>query len=194
MIKIRKLLLLSCMLTVVVFTPSISFASCAEFSIEDAIHNDAAIFSGKVLTIQPKAAKEKGRYFDLVLFEVDSIWKGLEETQVILKNESQFDQVESSVDQHFVIGESYLVYAYKKDSFLQTNPCKGTKFLSLASEDLSFLGEGRTPTEPVDLQFFGMKLHHFKHKVYVTLTIALMAGVVLVSCYLFYRVWTRKRK
>jgi hypothetical protein len=190
-------------------TSSFALASCAEFNIEEAINKDDAIFSGKVIKIEPKAIKGKDYYNDLVLFEVDSIWKGINETQVILKNDSQYDNVLTSVDQHFEIGESYLIYAYKRDTYLQTNPCKGTKFLSKAGKDLSFLGDGKKPTEKVDLEnslnpeeivneqddaIFGMKSHHLKNKIYVMLNIAIITAIVIVSCYLLYRIWNRKKK
>lgn len=176
-----------------------SLASCAEFDIKEAMIHDDAVFSGKVIKIEPKAMKEDRIYYDLVLFEIDSIWKGLTTNQIILKNESQYDNVRTSVEQLFVMDESYLVYAYKEDAYLQTNPCKGTKFISLASDDLSFLGEGTKPTEEVDLEdslkgkkeIFGFKAHHFKHKVFVILNIALIAGVILTSCYLLYRIWRK---
>lgn len=119
--KILKVILSGFILSALlgISTPSIALASCVEFNIEDAMNKDDAIFTGKVIKIQPKVMKEKGYYHDLVLFQVDTVWKGINENQVILKNESQNDNVHSSVDQHFVIGESYLVYAYKRDSYLQ---------------------------------------------------------------------------
>jgi hypothetical protein len=126
--------------------------------------------------------RDNGHYYDYVLFEVDTIWKGLNETQVILRNESQYDNVQSSVDQHFTVGESYLVYAYNRDTYLQTNPCKGTKFLSDANKDLSVLGEGEKPTNKVDLET-SLKtetaLIGYENQTFVLLLISLLILVVL---------------
>lgn len=74
---------------------------------------------------------------------------------------------------------------------------------------ISFLGNGKKPTEKVNLEnslnseekgnkqhdaIFGIKSNHLKNKVYVMLNIAFITAIVIVSCYLLYRIWNRKRK
>lgn len=138
-------LLISLLMTITI--SSTGYADCIKFNIEEALKNDEAIFAGKVIKIQPQAIKnDDGMSYDLVLFEVESIWKGITESQVVVQNESQYDNVFSSNNFKFEVGERYLVYTYKwKSPYLQTNYCKGTKLLSNAGEDLNFLGEGKKP-------------------------------------------------
>jgi hypothetical protein len=182
----KKLVIFVFTLSLILFgTPSSGSASCVEFNIEEAIKNDDAIFAGKVIKIVPEAFRDIEMSYDLVLFEVQTIWKGLDESQVILKNESQFDHVSSSIDQEFTIGESYLIYAYKRDSYLQTNQCKGNKILSGANDDLKILGEGTKPIKQVNLgegiqEETTKDLTDKKYSGYLVIPILLMIGMTLL--------------
>ncbi|MEJ7701417.1 MAG: hypothetical protein WKF71_17485 [Pyrinomonadaceae bacterium] len=56
----------------------------------------------------------------------------------------------SSCNYKFKEGESYLVYAYGKESELRTDVCTGTRTLAEAKEVLEILGEGKEPVEKKD--------------------------------------------
>jgi hypothetical protein len=123
-------------------------AECLPFDIERALAKDAAIFAGTVLRITPE---QPGARDDLVLFEVERVWKGPRDSQMILHNPSQFDNVMSSIDLQFVEGETYLVFAYEHEGNLRTNLCEGTIFLDAAGDYLAVLGDGMRPTNEVNL-------------------------------------------
>jgi hypothetical protein len=128
--------------------PLQAYAECAAFAIEDALASDAAIFAGKVLRVEPE---HRGAREDFVLFEVERVWKGPRDSQIILRNASQFDNQVSSIDLQFVEGETYLVFAYEHEGQLRTNQCQGTTFLDSAGKYLAVLGEGERPTHTVNL-------------------------------------------
>ena len=128
--------------------PLPAYAECPVFAIEDALASDAAIFAGKVLQVAPE---HRGAREDLVLFEVERVWKGPRDSQIILHNASQFDNQVSSIDLQFVEGEAYLVFAYAHEGKLRTNQCRGTTFLDSAGAYLAVLGDGERPTHTVNL-------------------------------------------
>ncbi|MBT2659995.1 hypothetical protein [Bacillus sp. ISL-45] len=111
-----------------------------EKSVEKEMESSKAVFIGKILYIKNKNNNRK------ILFEVKETWKGVSQTEIILKDE--WDSC--SID--FFDGESYLVYAYDFQGELTTNICDRTKELSSAGEDLAALGKGSRPTEEVNLQ------------------------------------------
>ncbi|MBT2636908.1 hypothetical protein [Bacillus sp. ISL-39] len=111
-----------------------------EKSVEKELESSKAVFRGKILDIKNKNNNRK------ILFEVEETWKGISQTEIILKDEWG----SCSID--FFDGESYLVYAYDFQGELTTNICDRTKELSSAGEDLATLGKGSRPTEEVNLQ------------------------------------------
>ena len=127
-----------------VFTtfPSVSHAcKCVEVqSVEKELESSEAVFSGKIIDIRTEKDNRK------ILFEVEETWKGVSQTQIILKDEW------SSCSLDFIEGESYLLYADDFQGELTTNICDRTKELSGAGEDLATLGKGTMPTEEVDLK------------------------------------------
>jgi hypothetical protein len=97
-----------------------------------------AIFSGKVLTIEVS----RNSYWAVKL-KVERAWKNINSDEVIIFTEIPDG---ASCGFEFVVGESYVVYAY--DAFeneLWTSHCKRTQKLLYAQTDLRFLGTGKIP-------------------------------------------------
>ncbi|MBT2682820.1 hypothetical protein J7E42_04240 [Bacillus sp. ISL-37] len=141
--KLISFLILVFLLGAVLTTfPTVSHAcKCVEpQSVEREVESSKAVFSGKIIDIRTEKNNRN------ILFEVEETWKGVSQTEIILKDEW------SSCSLDFVEGESYLVYAYDFQGELTTNICDRTKELSGAGEDLATLGKGTTPTEEVDLK------------------------------------------
>jgi hypothetical protein len=128
--------------TVLTTSPTVSHAcKCVEpQTVKKELESSEAVFSGKIIDIRTEKNNRN------IIFEVEETWKGVSQTQIILKDEW------SSCSLDFFEGESYLVYAYDFQGELITNICDRTKDLSGAGEDLATLGKGTTPTEEVDLK------------------------------------------
>ncbi|GAM13163.1 cbiN domain protein [Mesobacillus selenatarsenatis SF-1] len=109
-------------------------------SVEKELESSEAVFSGKIIDITTEKNNRK------ILFEVEETWKGVSQTEIILKDEW------SSCSLNFSKGESYLVYADDFQGEMTSDICNRTKALSGAGEDLATLGKGTTPTEEVDLK------------------------------------------
>jgi hypothetical protein len=142
----RKLISLSLIVivlaaTVILFPTATQACKCVEPpSVEKEFERSKAVFSGKVIDIRNDKNNRN------ILFEINETWKGISQTQIILRDEL------SSCSLNFFEGESYLVYAYDFKDELTTNICDRTKELSSADEDLATLGKGSTPTKEVDLK------------------------------------------
>lgn len=112
----------------------------------EALAENAAVFTGKVLAM--KGTKWKGQYdeeYDAVLLEVDQIWKGIAQSQIIVYNPI------SSCQYGFDAGSSHLVYARANGGELVVSNCSRTVEISQAIADLSQLGPGEQPREQVNL-------------------------------------------
>ncbi|WP_409271714.1 hypothetical protein V1499_19190 [Neobacillus sp. SCS-31] len=132
---------------------SVSYAcKCAELTpVGKEFEKSAAVFTGKVIGIKEEKDIGKDARTEKVLFEVSATWKGLTESQVIL----EYYQDSCSID--FRKGQEYLVYArenpdFKNKSVLTTGVCDRTVEVEKAGEDLTFLGQGTSPVNQVDLQ------------------------------------------
>jgi hypothetical protein len=123
--------------------PSVSYAcKCVEpKSVEEELELSDTVFKGKI--IEMKQVKHSRK----ILFEVINIWKGLSTSQIVLIDEP------SSCSIDFNEGQEYLVYAKNNgnDEFT-SNICDRTIELISADKDLLLLGEGRPPTEIVNLE------------------------------------------
>ncbi|MBT2642458.1 hypothetical protein J7I80_09485 [Bacillus sp. ISL-41] len=139
-----------------------------EPSVEKELESSKAVFSGKIIDIKNENNNRK------ILFEVQDAWKGVSQTEIILKDEW------SSCSIDFYKGESYLVYAYDFQGELTTNICDRTKELSSAEDDLAALGTGAMPTEEVDLQ----KQLHSPVVRYIYIWLPLV-GFLIVSAIIF---------
>ncbi|WP_088104225.1 hypothetical protein [Halalkalibacter urbisdiaboli] len=134
------------------FYPVQTSASCAGgISTEEQVNHSDIVFKGTVIAIDPKVSRTNGRANDYVVFEVDSAWKGVNNTQVRLLNPSIYDNTSSSIDYEFSEGQTYVVFAKKEAGEYQTDSCMGTRLLDQAQEELSYLGEGDKPANTVNL-------------------------------------------
>lgn len=104
-----------------------------------------AVFSGKVLTVKDRnklsTIKSSADPMEVVI-AVDEIWKGIEESQVVVFTERD----SASCGFEFQVGEEYLVYASKDGDKLKASLCSRTALLSLAFDDVTELGAGEKPT------------------------------------------------
>lgn len=149
---IGYLLIITFCMILVSSSPSRAGAcSCAESpSVEDELERSQAVFSGKVLEIRENrnliGARTKS-----VLFEVANTWKGVKQSQIIIKT----GQGGGDCGIDFIEGVEYLVYAHESDMYgaksLVSIMCDRTNKLSSSKEDLEILGEGKPPVEKVDL-------------------------------------------
>jgi hypothetical protein len=98
------------------------------------------VFSGNVIEIryeQEKSEASMGTSRRSNLFEVDQVWKGLEQSRTIVYSDG------GSCGFMFEEGKSYMVYTYDKNGESYTNFCNRTVELSKAGEDIKALGNGR---------------------------------------------------
>lgn len=151
--KIRVIVVL-CLVFHAMFmlNPSTGYAcSCAgEPTVEDELERSDAVFTGKVIEIQEKK-QLNGLTKKYVLFEVKKTWKGISQSQVILTT----GMGGGDCGYEFEEGKEYLVYATKSsfnDHELSTDICHRTRERISAQEDLALLGEGKAPTQNVNLE------------------------------------------
>lgn len=133
------------------FPFDVKACSCTELpSIEEEFDRSQAVFSGKVIRISENESM-KDYKTKSVLFEVTNTWKGVKQSQIIIRT----GQGGGDCGINFIEGVDYLVYAYESDMYgakeLVTNICDRTNKLSASQEDLQVLGKGTPPTEMVDL-------------------------------------------
>jgi len=128
-----------------------SACSCIEPpGIEEELNRSDAVFSGKVISVEDRPAfiSVPGK---TVILQVGKIWKGISQSQVKIAT----GQGGGDCGYDFVMGQEYLVYAVKSDSYgtnsLSTIICDRTDVLSQAQGDVAVLGEGQEPAEEVDL-------------------------------------------
>ncbi|MBW5469448.1 hypothetical protein GPJ61_16435 [Brevibacillus formosus] len=116
----------------------------------------AAVFTGKVLQVIEKTdwlhllpfwdKPERGG-FD-VIFEVQSTWKGVDQTQVQIVTSG----LGGACGIPFQPGQEYLVYAsFWELNELETNICTRTAMKSDAGDDLLALGPGAMPISSANL-------------------------------------------
>ncbi|MEH7226750.1 hypothetical protein V7112_23375 [Bacillus sp. JJ1566] len=151
-IKGLLVLLLLFLIVIGLFPRQASACSCAyPESVKDELNRKTAVFSGKVIDL---VDENKFSYIQSsgdpieVLFEVNESWKGINTSQVIISTARSG----ASCGYEFELNKEYLVYAYGEINQLETGFCERTALLSVASEDLALLGQGKEPTEKVDLQ------------------------------------------
>ncbi|MBP1932757.1 hypothetical protein [Ammoniphilus resinae] len=153
MIKNIQLVLVCCFVfsLMSVSIPSVGYAcSCASKpAVQEELEKSAVVFGGKVIDIREKSQFNPKK---TVLFEVSTAWKGGASTQMLITTglgggDCGFD---------FEKGKEYLVYANESSMYggkdLVTTICDRTTELVSAQEDLTILGEGKVPTEKVNLE------------------------------------------
>jgi hypothetical protein len=103
-----------------------------------ALEKAAAVFVGKVITIEEKDGRRKE-----VKILVSKFWKGVTGDSVVVTTAI----VSAACGFPFEMNKEYLVYAssIEVQKHLNTSLCTRTKKLEAAGEDLAELGEGSTP-------------------------------------------------
>ncbi|WP_088011490.1 hypothetical protein [Gottfriedia acidiceleris] len=122
--------------------PRVTFAcSCVkEQPVQNEFSQSKAVFSGTV--IDTKTTKFLNPNYKKVLFEVSKTWKGINNSQVIIKT----GKGDGDCGISFINGQNYLVYARASKMYgensqsLTTTICDSTKEFSLSQKDLSILG------------------------------------------------------
>lgn len=174
--------------------PESAFAcSCAEVSPTEAFNKSEAVFVGKVLESKQERIQDGIvggiSYRDANLFEVAEIWKGSNQSQMIIYEAG----AEASCGIEFELGETYLVYTYKNDDGeLLTGLCNRTIEVSKAGEDLQFLGQGEEVKQEVDLE---AEMKSISNKDYdMEILIGGVVLVVIISIFLFKKLSKKRGK
>jgi hypothetical protein len=187
--RIINLVLLVCLVvsTMTIFIPSkVHACSCAmPQPVEAQINRSEAVFAGRVIEVKEHRSLG-GRITKSALFEVSQIWKGGSESQIIIHTGGGG----GDCGYHFEEGKDYLVYAqpstmYGDKAVLVTIICDRTNVLTQAQEDLAILGEGKAPTEHVNLNG---ELGRIDPYVWVT-----VSGIIIIGIMIFF-VWRKVRK
>lgn len=151
-IKGVLVLLLLFLIIISLFPRQALACSCAQpESVKGELNRKTAVFSGKVVELvdDNKFSYIKSSADPIeVLFEVNESWKGTNTSQVIVKTARSG----ASCGYEFELNKEYLVYAYGEIDQLETGFCERTALLSTAGDDLAILGQGKEPTEKVNLQ------------------------------------------
>ena len=188
--SITKLMLLTVFLSMILsgIVPSAVYAcSCARpQEANEQFSRSQQVFSGWVLDVKEQRHMN-GSLTKAALFEVSRVWKGSEESQIIIHTGSGG----GDCGFHFEKNKSYLVYArpstmYGDNELLITIICDRTSGLEQAQADLAVLGEGKAPTKQVHLEgrFNGLYSH---------LWVA-MIGMAAAAAVILWYVWRRARK
>lgn len=133
----------------ITFTLAPSSVSACDCDVPDdaleGLEKSDAVFTGKVKDI--KKVKINGEPFDAVLVEVNEIWKGIQESEIVIYTTWSNCQFE------FDEGEEYLLYSYRNEDRLYVSICGRSTTVSHGSEDIKMLGPGKTPDKEVNLEF-----------------------------------------
>lgn len=151
--KIVLAIMLSIVSIILIPAPPATVAcSCVEpQSTEAELVRSEAVFAGNVLVVKEHKSLS-GYMTKSVLFEVSQSWKGVAESQIIIKT----GQGDGDCGYSFQEGVEYLVYAnsssmYGDEDDLVTIICSRTKDFSTAQEDIAVLGQGDAPIKQVNL-------------------------------------------
>lgn len=87
--------------------------------VEKAYTEASAVFSGEVVEITPAS---NDSYSLNIKFKVASKWKGAADKEIVVTTTKD----SAMCGYAFVVGKTYLVYAYKNDSGLSTTNCSRT--------------------------------------------------------------------
>ena len=135
-----KFFLIICVFTLFGADSSLACTCAPSQSASQELKRATAVFSGKVVEI--KRHKQPSNLFAAVevIFEVQKIWKGVNEKTISIFTSSQ----SSACGYGFKAGRTYLVYAQgNADGGLATSICSRTRRLKDAREDLEELGSGK---------------------------------------------------
>lgn len=143
---LRLAALAAALLFAVLAAPRAFACSCtAPASPQVELENADAVFSGRVLSVEPIG--DRGAYRRLaVRFALESVWKGVPEGEEVTVTTAADG---ATCGYSFEPGEAYLVYAYGDPGALSTGLCTRNDRLERAEEDLTALG---TPIRKLDKQ------------------------------------------
>lgn len=141
------------MLSAIAFTFLLNYSTPAAYACSCAIPGtpteemarSGAVFTGKVIEI---VDRNKNGFIQSsadpveAVITVDQIWKGIEESQVVVVTERD----SASCGFEFEVNLEYIIYASKDGDQLRASLCSRTALLSDASDDLIELGDGEKPT------------------------------------------------
>ncbi|HZG76690.1 MAG TPA: hypothetical protein VEZ72_12640 [Paenibacillus sp.] len=172
-----SMFLLCCFLSSFFAPRQVEACSCfVPDSALEAMERADATIRGKVIDVKKRSIDNS--MYDVALFEVSRIWKGIEQSQVVLHTSW------SSCQFSFEIGQEYLLYPYEHEGRYHVINCGRNAEINHAEADLAALGEGRPPTEVVDLtaafRTNGMNLYLF-------VALAVTGVPLYVFLYLRYR-------
>ena len=140
--------------SVMLFAPQQALAcSCVErLDPEAEFARSDAVFVGTIVKSKPQREQEGMtgpiEYRQANLFEVQTSWKGVEQSQQIVYDNGYH----TSCGMNFVEDLTYLVYAMEIDGELVTSFCSRTVGIEQAEEDLAALGPGYTALDKVNLK------------------------------------------
>ena len=103
-------------------------------SVSDELNKSDYVFQGKVLKIN----SELLGYTKEITFEVESLWKGANNSKEI---KVYTGQDSAMCGYNFEVGNEYLVYSVDTEEGLLTGLCSRTTSIEYASEDLAELGQ-----------------------------------------------------
>jgi hypothetical protein len=140
----------------IITTSAAHACSCEPLSQGKAFRKAKAVFMGQVIEINQLTRREDrtGELFYpyAVKFKVEEYWKGVKTSEIIVLSDQGLLPCHIG---KFVVGESYLVYAYGKKLLAPIN-CDRSRSVGAASEDLQKLGNGKesfTSAAPPDNSF-----------------------------------------
>lgn len=178
--KWKLLSLFSAFLFLFMIIPSVIFAcDCAiSESPTEELERVSSVFSGKVIEIYDKNSSNpiQSTADELVIkIEVDQIWKGLEQSEVLVYTERD----SASCGYPFSGGKEYLVYAVEdQDGDMRVSLCSRTAELKDATLDLEELGEGIVPTEEVKVD---IPKSVVAEKIFSPIDVIVIVGVLIIS-------------
>ena len=146
----RKIALLVSAAIVLSLLPRPAFAcSCAPPGTPlETLEGATAVFVGEVVSVEaPEPVDGAISTADpvKVTFAVNTVWKGQVQPELTLTT----PRMDASCGYTFVIGQTYLVYAYGHSTSLETHLCTRNQPIADAADDLLALGEGSEPSTPI---------------------------------------------
>jgi len=189
----RKATVLKVLLPLVFFIVSLSIAPetsyacwCPKLEPQAELDRAEKVFSGNVIEIQ-YVQEKNGPSTHAVLFEVDRVWKGVEQSRTIVYNKGD------SCGFNFEEGKSYMVYTYDKNGESYTNFCYGTVELSKAGENIKALGQGREMEKQPRLEAAEAETFAVKEREYNKLLVDLFS-VAAVALTIWVIQWRRRKR
>ena len=161
--KIRLMRLLP-LLGLFLFAATGYTCTCAYPSFEEQVSESTAIFSGKVIKIEPAGNNQLG-----VELEIIKNYKGPAEKKFTIRTAES----DAACGYSFQLKEAYLVFATGKESF-EVSLCSRTMFLKEASQDLSRLAktDDKQPERDPFVEMKGETVNNRKENVPKALNIA----------------------